>query len=454
MTLPTHKKSNKIYLKEYPISSPYHEESSALSNESEKVSKKLFRLNGRSQTSFMFSFTLIGVLLLSLLLVSKSQKLISPITNPLHSLTQTQVKNNSHEVFGFAPYWTMSKLDNVDFNVLTTLSYFGVPVNSDGSFDTSDPGYTTFQSKRATELFKKAHSHGTRVVLTLTQMDNDTLDAFLLDPQAQENAIDAAVSEVKDRGIDGINVDFEYVGNPGVEERTAFTHFVKGLTEKMHKEVPSSKVTVSVYASAANSPRLVDISQVAKYSDGIFMMAYDFAVAGSDIAMPTAPLYGKKEGKYSYDISTAVDDFLSQMPANKLILGVPYYGYNYVVYKPGVNVPTRPASWRGSGTAQTVEYATANVPAEASGWDDIGKVGWKAYYVEETGTWRVLFQDDAKSLSMKYDFALEKNLGGVGMWALGFDNGTNDLWSLLESKFGKKQIADGRIIGRTINDIE
>jgi len=452
MTLPIFKKTNKLYVKEYSTLSDSQEIKSQ-NGEGNKLSKNRFRLNGRSQTSFMFTFTIIGILFITLFLFSKNQKLISPIMSPLHSLTQTQVKNNSHEVFGFAPYWTMSKLDNVDFNVLTTLSYFGVTVNADGSFDKSDPGYITFQSKKATDLFKKAHSHGTRVVLTLTLMDNDTLDSFLLDPQAQEVAVNQAVNEVKNRGIDGINVDFEYVGNPGSEERNAFSRFVKTLTEKMHKEVPSSKVTVSVYASAANAPRLVDIASVAKYSDGIFMMAYDFAVAGSDIAMPTAPLYGKKEGKYSYDISTAVDDFLAQMPANKLILGVPYYGYNYVVYKPGVNVPTRPASWRGSGTAQTVEYATANVPVEASGWDDVGKVGWKAYYVNETGTWRVLFQDDTKSLSMKYDFALEKNLGGVGMWALGFDNGTDDLWALLETKFGKKPIADARIIDRVINDI-
>ncbi len=442
MTLPVFKKSNKIYVKEYPLQT------------SQSERRTYFNLSGKSGTPFMFLFTLVGILFLTLFMIMKSSQLISPLVTPLHSLTETQVKNNSHEVFGFAPYWTMAKLENVDFNVLTTLSYFGISVNADGSFDTTDPGYLTFQSREATELFKKAHSHGTRVVVTLTQMDNDTLDTFLMDPQAQDRAITNAVQEVKNRRVDGINVDFEYIGNPGSKGRTAFSRFVKNLSEKMHQEVPSSRVTVSVYASAAKSPRMVDLAEVAKYSDGIFMMAYDFAVAGSDTAMPTAPLYGKKEGKYAYDVATAVDDFLTQMPANKLILGVPYYGYNYVVYQPGVNVPTRPASWRGSGTAQTVEYAQANVPIEASGWDDAGKVGWKAYYVKETGTWRVLFQDDAKSLGIKYDFALEKNLGGVGMWALGFDNGTNDLWALLESKFGKKQIADGRIMSRVINDIE
>ncbi|CAN5184434.1 hypothetical protein BH09PAT1_BH09PAT1_1130 [soil metagenome] len=405
-------------------------------------------------TQRVWSYVTLGLsafcLVLVILLGMSNSQLISPLMDPLHSLTKTQVKNSGHEVFGFGPYWTINKLDNVDFNVLTTFSYFGVPVLGDGSLDRSDNGYTVFQGKKATEIFKKAHAHGTRVVLTLTQMDNDTLDSLLSDNQAQSNAINEAVSEVKNRGIDGINVDFEYVGNPGSEERTAFSNFVKNLTTKMHQEVPSSKVTVYVYASAATSNRLTDITALAKNSDGIFMMAYDFAVANSEIAMPTAPLYGKKEGKYSYDVSTAVDDFLAKMPANKLILGVPYYGYNYMVSKPGANVPTLPPL----GTAQTVEYASENIEATQSGWDETSEVGWKAYYDAPNGVWRVLYQDDAKSLGIKYDYALSKNLGGVGIWALGFDNGTNNLWAVLQDKFGSKNIADARIVNRSINESE
>jgi len=199
------------------------------------------------------------------LIIGMSQsKLISPLTDPLRSLTKTQVKNNGHEIFGFGPYWTINKLDNVDFNVLTTFSYFGVPVNADGTLDRSDQGYTVFQSKKATDIFRKAHAHGTRVVLTLTQMDNYTLDAFLTNTQSQNETISEAVNEVKSRGIDGINVDFEYVGNPGSVERDAFSSFIANLTKHMHAEVPASKVTVSVYASAATAPKLHDITAIAK----------------------------------------------------------------------------------------------------------------------------------------------------------------------------------------------
>lgn len=364
------------------------------------------------------------------------------------------------EIFGFAPYWNIDKLENTNFNLLTTLAYFGVPVNSNGTLAQDDQGYIIFQSKKATSIFQKAHTHGTRVVLTLTQMDNWTIEQFLDNPYAQSLAIYQATQAVEKRGIDGLNIDFEYTGNPGQAYRDAFTIFIKNITQKMHQKTPESKVTVSVYASAVRDFQLYDIAKLSVASDGIFMMAYDFAIAGSDTAMPTSPLYGYKNGKYWYDVSTAVDDFLSVMPAKKLILGLPWYGYNYLVYEPKVNTETLPYySWKGTPTAQAYTFAKNNIYPSMpdvdnyiKGWDNDGKTSWIAYHITDTDTWRMLFLDDARSLSIKYTFVNNKKLGGVGMWALGFDEGTTELWTLLEKKFGYKTFADSRVINKTIKE--
>lgn len=388
-----------------------------------------------------------------------------------NQLTSLKNGKSEKEVFGFAPYWNIKKLDNVDFSVLTTFAYFGVPVLSDGSLDTEDIGYTTFESKKATELFKKAHDNGTRVVLTLTQMDNDTITAFLDDPAAQNKLITDSVHVVAKRGIDGINVDFEYVGNPGEEYRKEFTSFVKNLTSHMHSTVPGSKVTVSVYASAVKDPKMYEVGELSKHSDGIFMMAYDFATTSSDNAIPTSPLYGHKEGKYWYDVSSAVDDFLTQMPANKLILGLPWYGYNYPVDTPSVKTATQqgyytyywyryrqysqyvapPDSMAQTYASTKREITPSQVESYTTGWDDFGKVGYLAY--KENGSWRMVFIEDERSLGIKYDFAKAKGLGGVGMWALGFDAGRTEMWTLLSKKFGPK-LANNYIESKKISDIE
>lgn len=382
----------------------------------------------------------------------KDASLLSPVAS-LHSLNITK---SSKEVFGFAPFWTFDKLDKVDLDTLTTVSYFGVPVLGDGSLDKSDQGYITFKSHQATEFFTKAHQHGTRVVLTLTQMNAGQILALMDNPDGQKQAISSAVDEVNKRGIDGINVDMEYSGDPGQDYRDKFTTFVADLTKAMHASNPQSKVTVSVYAASVKDPKIYDISKLSQVSDGIFMMAYDFANVSAGQAMPTAPLYGAKEGQYWYDVSSAVNDFLTVMPADKLILGVPWYGYNYAVYQPGIKAATY--SW--GATSQP--YATAvnndnpNNPAVTNyqeGWDNLGNVGYKAYYDQYSGSWRMIFLEDQKSLALKYDFAKGKDLAGVGIWALGFDEGKPELWQVLKDKFGQK-LADASVVGRPIANEE
>jgi spore germination protein len=429
-------------------------------------------LNLRSKMTrreLVWSFGTVSLSLLCLLFIFASgngkalDQIISPIIATLNPLRPLGEGKKGNEVFGFAPYWTINKLDNVDFTTLTTFAYFGVEIGADGNLVKDDQGYETFHSSKATEIFRKAHDHGTRVVLTLTLMDNATIKEFLADPQARERAISQAIDEVKNRGIDGVNIDIEYSGNPGSQARDNFSVFVKDMTTAMHTEIPESQVTVSVYASSAIGSKLYDIASIGATSDAVFMMAYDFATSGSDHVIPTSPLYGHKEGKYWYDVSTAVEDFLKVMPADKLILGLPWYGYNYPVSKPGVKVEKYQgysyyyyanrrrylAHFRPSANAQTYAAANEDEPAEMTGWDDAGKVGWRAYQTD--GIWRMIFLDDEKSLALKYQFAKEKNLGGVGMWALGFDNGRDELWSLLKREFGEK-LADNRIVTRQIQE--
>ncbi len=370
-------------------------------------------------------------------------------------ISEKKTVKNKYEVFGFAPHWTFDRLDSIDFSVLTTLAYFGVEVGPDGSINTDNRGYHVYLSDEATDLFQRAHDNGTRVVLTITQMNNDNILAFMDDPQAQKRAIETTVQLVEDRGIDGVNIDYEYMGDPGVEYRNKFTRFVTDLSSKMHEANPDAYVTVSVYASAVKDPKIYDITAISDVTDGIFMMAYDFATSGSSKVIPTSPLNGYKEGKYWYDVSTAVDDFLVHMPAEKLILGLPWYGYNYPVREPGVKVNRHEGYytyywWRGrryskfhypSAYAETYAKAyRADEPGVTRGWDEYGKVAYNAY-VDESGMWRMIFLEDEQSLGLKYDFAKEKKLGGVGMWALGFEEGRTELWSLIESKFGTKLVA-------------
>lgn len=416
----------------------------------------------QSEQSFCLTLaSFLGALLLVIILtgVKTTDSALAKHNKPLRPLavSTTTLKTDNKEVFGFLPYWNLDKTSTIDFNTLTTLAYFSVPISPDGSLNQSDPGYADFQSDQATALFQKAHSSGTKVVLTVSAMDNYSIENVLYYPDNQQRLISQIVETVSQRGIDGVNLDWEYSGEPDPYYRAQFSQFVGKLAQAMHQSNPHSYVTVSVYANTARDPKIYDLTSLAKNSDGVFMMAYDFATLSSSNAIPTDPLYGFKQGVYWYDVSTAVDDFLKLMPSNKLILGVPWYGYNYLVSSPAVNAPTLNYSWGGNPVMQTYSDAASSLIPNASGitnlisgWDPVGKVSWKAYYVPAIQTWRMIFLDDSNSLQAKYDFLKTKNLAGVGIWSLGYGNGQPGLWTQLQQAFGPK-LADASVVGRSIS---
>lgn len=363
---------------------------------------------------------------------------ISRFVSPIRAETTKK------EVFGFAPHWTLSKLSNVDWRLLTTFAYFSLPVDASGAIDRNTYEWEVFEGERLGKLFNKAKENGVRRVFTLTQMDATSIETFLRSPEAWERLGNASADILVSKNLDGVNIDFEYIPSNDILKEN-FSQFVEKYSQIVKAKKPDSYITVSVLASSERFNRIYDIGRLAAATDGIFMMAYDFYYPGSEKAGPSAPLYGFNNGRgpFWYDVSTAVEDFLSVAPAEKIIMGVPYYGWNY----PAVN--PKPKAERTAGLrsfATTQEKVSENQllsTTPVGGWDDDAKVSWRGYW-DEFG-WHMVYMEDEKSLSLKYDFIKEKRLAGVGIWALGFDSGEDKLWSTLREKLSTTKISQALV---------
>jgi hypothetical protein len=84
----------------------------------------------------------------------------------------------TREDFGFAPYWTLAQSPTFDITGLSTLAYFSIDVNGNGTLDESGPGWNGFQSQDLAELISRAHAAGERVVLKVTDFGQSSLDAL------------------------------------------------------------------------------------------------------------------------------------------------------------------------------------------------------------------------------------------------------------------------------------
>ncbi|NQX98906.1 MAG: T9SS type A sorting domain-containing protein, partial [Flavobacteriales bacterium] len=54
---------------------------------------------------------------------------------------------------------------------------------------------------------------------------------------------------------------------------------------------------------------------------------------------------------------------------------------------------------------------------------------------QKNSNWRQTFCNDKQSLAARYDIVKQMKIGGIGIWALGYDDGYTELWDLIEEKF-------------------
>ena len=66
----------------------------------------------------------------------------------------------AREDFAFAPYWTLAQSPTFSLTGLSTLAYFSIDVNGNGTLDESGPGWNGFQSQDLADLITRAHAAG------------------------------------------------------------------------------------------------------------------------------------------------------------------------------------------------------------------------------------------------------------------------------------------------------
>src|SRR5947208_6047696 len=83
------------------------------------------------------------------------------------------------EVLGFAPYWAIANNSQWNYSLLTTVAYFGLDINSDGSINTSTNGWTGWNSQNLVNTINAAHAAGDRAVVVIKAFDSATINQIV-----------------------------------------------------------------------------------------------------------------------------------------------------------------------------------------------------------------------------------------------------------------------------------
>jgi Glycosyl hydrolases family 18 len=308
-----------------------------------------------------------------------------------------------HEIFGFAPYWALPTASEFDLAGLTTLSYFSVDVGGDATVQQSGPGWVGYQSQALATLVTRAHAAGDRVVLTASCFGQSALDQMAADPSAGPRLAAQLVQLVTAKNLDGVNLDFEGKGD---KDQAGLDTLVAAVSTAMRQADPHWQVTMDTYASAAGDPTgFYDIAALAPSVDAFFVMAYDMNNKTTPSA--TAPLTGA-----GFTDLEAVQQYAAVVPPSKVILGVPYYGYDWPTAGPGLGDPA-------TGPATPLHYSQIVATGGHVYWDPATQTPWTSYQVGSQ--WHQTFFDNPTSLALKAQLADTYHLAGLGIWALGME---------------------------------
>ena len=350
----------------------------------------------------------------------------------------------TRQVFGFLPYWELSGASStLNYDVLSTIAYFSVGAdakgnlrkkNSDGSTTTGWGGWT---SSSLTAVINNAHAHGTRVVLTLsvfawTTSQASVQKALLGSPAARLNFAKQAAAAVRDRGADGINLDFEPLASGYADE---FVALLRTVRTELNKVRSGYQLTYDTTGSIGNYP--LEASVAAGAADAIFIMGYDYRTSGSTYAGSIDPLSGT-----GYDLADTIRSYTARVSPSRIILGIPWYGRAWSTVSDAVRAKNQSGAKYGYSTAVNYENIVGLVAQYGRRWDAAEQSPYVAYRRQNcTSTygcvtsWRQVYYDDAASLKLRYALVNDYGLRGAGMWALGYDGGHPELYRAVSESF-------------------
>lgn len=241
--------------------------------------------------------------------------------------------------------------------------------------------------------------------LTSEGFSPELVHQVLNNPASRTNLVNKIAYLVTNRGYGGVNIDFERVMT---EDRDLFTGFLRELRDRLHPL--GGTLTISVPAKTSEEiPWLkgYDFGGIGSVVDFMFIMAYEFHHAGSEPG-PVAPIT---------DVRKTIEFAIKYVPCRKIILGVPLYGYDWII-------PYRPGSIASSISNQSAVETAMKFQSPIQYSSEFESPFFR--YTDPTGTTHEVWFEDVRSMAAKMMLVREYGLDGIGAWqlTLGFTPGT------------------------------
>ena len=320
-----------------------------------------------------------------------------------------------------APYSTLAgdvlinlvwhQIDNEDMNSFLAddiKEMTGVNVISPTWFSLSD-NEGNIRSFGDKSYVRRAHRAGLQVWALVDNFapEVDTT-ALLMSTAMRGTIIDNLVKEALDLGVDGINLDFEYISE---EDRYHYPQFVREMGAACRQAGLVFSVDVP---EPYDFNSYFERDEIGRTADYVILMGYDEHYAGSEEAGSVASLSFEENG---------IVRTLGEVPAERIISGVPFYTRIWYTTPNGDGTNTVTSEILGMSAVQKTLESYGLTPT----WDEETQQYYAGWDVE--GTFCEIWIEDAESLAKKASLVSKYELGGIAAWVLG--DQTDDIWQVI-----------------------
>lgn len=296
-------------------------------------------------------------------------------------------------------------------------------------------------SRPALDRIRRVHP-GVKILLSVGGWGADGFSQAALTAQGRESMAESAAALVAEYGLDGIDIDWEYPGmalagiGAHAKDRENFTLLLKAVRERLDTAGSGYMLTIAAGGDSYFT-RQTNMKEAAVFLDYVQLMTYDLQGGFQKVTGHHAALYPGNCSLFDACADKAVKAFLEAgVPAEKLVIGVPFYSRKWEGVKGGAPGPGQEAETVG-GYGPDYGSLTA---------DYINKNGFIRYWDEEAlspylfdGSTFISYEDE-ESMAYKVRYAGEKGLGGIMYWEYRCD-GTGTLTGFLRRELDRSLCA-------------
>jgi chitinase len=313
---------------------------------------------------------------------------------------------NGQRVIGYYPQWVQGSFtpDKIDYSVITHVIHSFAWPDEEGNI----LHYDNMLSQSVTNT---VHDNGAKILLCFGGWGQSWgFSPSTSTPELREIFIDNIISLCETYNYDGVDIDWEQPVS--ITEKNNLTSFIIELREAFDSLYPDWIISMAVPTSNW-SGQYYDFNQLKQSVEFFNAMTYDIHGSWTSHAGHNSPLYQSPPGDPDGSVSTGINYLKNTrgIEEQKLNLGIPFYGKEY-------NASNINESFTGDVVSRLYNEYHGLI---GNGWNYIWDSNGQVPYLQNTSQTKIISIDDSLSVSIKSEYAISNNLGGLMIWSLGSD---------------------------------